>query len=615
MTETRATTHWTTIVVGAVWLLSAVYMGANLNSRWDPVDEGTLGQSAERILHGDMPHRDFDDPYTGGLAYVDAGIFKLFGINLFWLRLFLFAFFLAWVPAVYTISREFLTLWPAAGVTLIAVAWSVPNYPAAMPSWFNIFFATFGILALAKYIRKAAVHWLILAGLCGGVSFLIKSVALYYIAAVLLFFVYREQLLSRNQRLRPRRTPLFLTFLTLCLSIFALSLIKLVFTVGGTPEYLHFVFPGFVIALLLLARERMPPSVPSASRFKTLFQMAVPFLLASAVPIGLFFAFYWYHNALPSLMNGLFVTPLRRIFFAREQPSGLLFEYPSVIAALLIMETAKLCGQPRRVLSFFLVLFAAVVLLASRNQDLAFIVGLTSALGIIPVLALAGCLALFAQPQVTESGSESHQRVALLLTMAALFSLIQFPYATPGYFYYLAPLAALLAAALTARLARPPRIILCSATVFYILFPIYVIRPYFQGSHLHPAPENTPLLLSRVGGLHVTRESAKQFEELIPFVKNLAGENQIFAGPDSPEVYFLAGLKNPTPFLFDSLRDPDDYEREVRSLFDSSDFIKVAVLNNTIGTATHQLLVLRSFVEPRFPQSHKIGKFTVYWRP
>jgi len=73
-----------------------------------------------------MPHRDFDDPYTGGLAYIDAAIFKLFGINLLWLRLFLFACFLAWVPAVYALASEFLTPWPAAGVTLVAVAWSVP---------------------------------------------------------------------------------------------------------------------------------------------------------------------------------------------------------------------------------------------------------------------------------------------------------------------------------------------------------------------------------------------------------------------------------------------------------------------------------------------------------
>jgi hypothetical protein len=96
-----------------VWLLSVVYLGVNLRG-WVPSDEGTLGQSAERVLHGEMPHRDFHYPDTGGLAYIDAAIFKLFGINLLWLRLFLFAWFLVWVPAVYTLGRQFLAPWPAA---------------------------------------------------------------------------------------------------------------------------------------------------------------------------------------------------------------------------------------------------------------------------------------------------------------------------------------------------------------------------------------------------------------------------------------------------------------------------------------------------------------------
>src|SRR5713226_6506525 len=105
MREASPTTRWSTLIFLFVWLASGLYLGMNLKSRWDPVDEGTLGQSAERILHGEMPHRDFDDPYTGGLAYIDAAIFKLFGINLFWLRLFLFVCFLAWIPAVYGLAR------------------------------------------------------------------------------------------------------------------------------------------------------------------------------------------------------------------------------------------------------------------------------------------------------------------------------------------------------------------------------------------------------------------------------------------------------------------------------------------------------------------------------
>src|SRR5260221_7216620 len=137
------------LILLVVWLSSAIYLGSDLKHGWGPSDDGTLGQSAERVLHGEMPHRDFDDPYTGGLAYIDAVIFELFGVNLFWLRLFLFVCFLAWVPAVYALAREVVSPWPAGAVTLIAVAWSVPNYTTPMPSWFNLFFATFGALALA----------------------------------------------------------------------------------------------------------------------------------------------------------------------------------------------------------------------------------------------------------------------------------------------------------------------------------------------------------------------------------------------------------------------------------------------------------------------------------
>ena len=81
-------------------------------------------------------------------------------------------------------------------VTLLAVAWSYPNYPAAMPSWYNLFFATFGAAALfATSMRTKRVAFV--AGVCGGISILIKVIGAYYIAGVLLFLAFREQ--SENQ--------------------------------------------------------------------------------------------------------------------------------------------------------------------------------------------------------------------------------------------------------------------------------------------------------------------------------------------------------------------------------------------------------------------------------
>lgn len=43
---------------------ASVYMWSMLRRGWIPHDEGALAQSAERVLLGQLPHRDFDELYT-----------------------------------------------------------------------------------------------------------------------------------------------------------------------------------------------------------------------------------------------------------------------------------------------------------------------------------------------------------------------------------------------------------------------------------------------------------------------------------------------------------------------------------------------------------------------
>jgi len=57
--------------------------------------------------------------------------------------------FIAWVPLVYWIARQFASATSAACVTLLAVTWSIPSYSAAVPSWYNLLVATAALAALA----------------------------------------------------------------------------------------------------------------------------------------------------------------------------------------------------------------------------------------------------------------------------------------------------------------------------------------------------------------------------------------------------------------------------------------------------------------------------------
>jgi hypothetical protein len=153
-----------------VLVVSIGYMLYFIDRGWIPHDEGTLAHSAERVLAGELPHRDFVEGYTGGLTYVHALAFKVFGVHLLAIRYALFVAFVAWVAVFYHAAARMVSPLAAVAVTLIAVFWSVPNYPTGMPSWYNLFLATGGLAALFAYIDSGQRRWVVAAGFLGGLS-------------------------------------------------------------------------------------------------------------------------------------------------------------------------------------------------------------------------------------------------------------------------------------------------------------------------------------------------------------------------------------------------------------------------------------------------------------
>ena len=137
--------HW---VVAVVSILIALSIGwYNLDQGWFPHDEGQLGQAAERVYNGGLPHRDFDDMYTGGLSYLNALSFAIWGVNSHSMRWMLFVWFTPFVISVYWLAKRImctsenesqatgpnsLANWIPGMIAILASAWSIPIYSGAV---------------------------------------------------------------------------------------------------------------------------------------------------------------------------------------------------------------------------------------------------------------------------------------------------------------------------------------------------------------------------------------------------------------------------------------------------------------------------------------------------
>ncbi len=600
----------------AVWLLSAAYMSHLLMRGWVPHDEGTLTESAERVLAGELPHRDFEEVYTGGLAYLHAFAFRALGTNLASMRIVLFVWFLAWVPTVYWVASRFASAVPAAGVTLLAVAWGLPNYAAPMPSWYNLFFATFGVAAGLRYLETSSRTWLFVAGLCGGLSFLVKSPGLYYVAGIVLALIFREQCLARSTPGEAAgRGRLYRPFVTGSMLLFVALLSALVRD-SRNRAVIQFVLPGAALATLLLWREWRGIGGSDRARFAGLFRMLLPFGLGFAVPVSVFLVPYATSGALPALVRGLFVLPAKRLAYAS-------FILPPMSKAkamlpLVAMLAIAMCWRSVHLLiSGTAAVGLTLVLAHSAESQLAYSFAWHSLDLLVPLTALAGAALLYVLGEKQRVSVLRQQQVMLVLSVTALCNVIRFPFPAPIYFCYVLPLLALAVLAVLSLRKTGSRFLLGSLLVFYLLFAVLRFTPGFVYSMGHvylPDPETQRLTLPRAGGIRVDPREAEEYERLIPLIQQHAAGRFIYAAPDCPEVYFLSGFRNPTSTLFD--------------FFDEPGGRKDRILN---AIETHQVKVVAIFLRPRFsprlapelaaalaerfPYSTNLGRFQVRWRP
>lgn len=600
----------TLLAVSAAYLLFFVRRG------WIAGDVGFLGQTAERVLHGELPHRDFVDMYTGGLALLHAGVFRLFGIQSEMLRWLLFLATLLGLVAFFGLARRAVRPWGAAAVVFLGLTWGVPLYFESMPTWYNLFLAAGGAEALLRHRDGGGRRWLVVAGVACGLSLLLKSAALLFLAAALLFLVHREQ---DEQAMRPPgRGRGFSLFVAASLVAFAVVVVGFVAQLPTPMTVLHFMLPGCLLAGYMIWREwRLPPG-HAAARARRLAALLAPFCAGFAVPLAAFVGRYLAEGAAHHLLDPAILFPAARVELAAQPlPNVRTLVALLPVAALLVAtwaargRAASLVWDRRLALPTLLLLttLAAYGFRGDVHQIVWFTVR-----PLVPLLVLLGVWVMARAPLAVAR----RQDLFLVLALTGLFSLVQFPLSMSIYFGYVAPLVPLAYLFVVGAIPRPsPRRLHVVLGAFYLAFSMLwnsFNHPLAHGIAFSPTGPHVPSGFARAD-LDIPVWERNLYRDLVATVQAHSPPGScIFAGPDAPEIYYLAERCNPTPIfteIFESDYGTSAYPRRIVRLIHQRE-LPVAVVNVRPAFSRKWWGILAA-VSAQYTDQQRFGNFIVYW--
>jgi hypothetical protein len=615
------------VVLVLLWAGAVTAVALAAGHFWIPLDDGTLAQSAERVLHGQLPQRDFGDPYSGLNAILGAVALHFFGDRLSSLRVPLVVGFALWLPGLWLVARRFLSEAAAAAATLLAAILSVPTYPAAMPTWFTLYLITWGLWCLMGFLQPDSREepskvgsrwWLAGAGFLAGLSILFKVVGLYFVAAALLAIAARRGDGSRS----------YAVVASAGVAAFLALLGRLVLPEATATGIWHFFVPaagvsGAVVwttwhtavnggATVSETRQDRDGGDKPATRAK---EAAGVFLLVGdglaliagvVLPVAIFLIPYLASGSVDEWLRGVFVLPTRRLQSAASPLGSWWTAVPGAVAVGLLWIDARLRGAPARRTALGLAALLAVALGLDDALGGGVMESLWYALrGWVPMLAIWGAVAWARGSRPSSGETAVSPGTFALVAAAALWVLVEFPYASPAYFFYVAPVGVLATAALVGGPNRRPGPVLAllAATAAFLG------AGYGMGVM---AAGDTPLDLPR-GGIRVSSTDARTYERVVALVRDHIDGGGLWAGPDSPEVYYLTGEPNPTPTLYEFLDTTPRGIRDLDTLFASHD-VRVTVVNRRPLFSAPLDSAAVAWLYRMFPAGDTVGSFSVRWK-
>ncbi len=196
---------------GLAFLISAVYLLALHNKEIPDLDEGWILALSNRVLHGDLPYKDFFMLMAPGAIYLNAWIFQLFGTSIMVERLAAVILGSLGASAVYLLARLGMGFFFSMTASLLYLTWQFPFFFQASYSWYAVvsMILAYLLMGLTVYNREGHFRKLFLVGALCGTSFLFKQNigALAFIGCVL-YYLAERAFLDRETR-RGLLFPLF----------------------------------------------------------------------------------------------------------------------------------------------------------------------------------------------------------------------------------------------------------------------------------------------------------------------------------------------------------------------------------------------------------------------
>jgi len=454
------------------------------------------------------------------------------------------------------------------------------------------------------------------AGAAAGASVAVKIVGLYFVAAVVLFFVWQVQ---DDVRGAPdgRRSAArgYAWTITAGLAGFLALVAQLVRSELSVNTALHFMVPNALLVGALLWREWRLPARSERARFVAFFAMAIPFAAGAALATAGWLWPYVHDHAMADLLRGLFVTPRVRLIVATYPLPGLRSAALAVAPFALLLAGAPFARRPLRradLVALALVVGAALALAYDGSP----VVSITwyGLRLLTPVCTALAVWWLVAPPRGMEIPRERAALVFFLVAVAATASLVQIPFALYTYFLYFVPLIALAVTALTIEQPAMPKAVPAALLAYVLLFGVRSpdSLPRRRGP-VRPQDALVLLALPRAG-LIVTRDDSATYTQLVESVRRHAAGEWMYVWHDAPQLYFLAGLRNPTGTMFevfdDSLaRSAATLTRELRA-----HDVRVVVLTDPDGAAHPMDAAFRSWLLATYPESEWVRRYEVRWR-